>query len=465
MGEFDILPFILDISADKMVVTLTYTKENIEDGSANPTALYNVLTSNGVVFGVDKDVIDKAFTPFGAGKRIVIAKGLEPVNGQHGTVEYLFDQSKNLAPKDNGKGFVNYKDLGFVRNTVAGTIIANVTAPTAGNPGKTVFGDELPSKPGLEAKYKLGKNTELTEDGSQIVASIDGNLEWDGQAFIIAETLVINQDVGASTGNIDFIGDILIKGSVDENFTVISKKNISVNGTVCGATIISDGDVTVALGVIRSSIIAKGSVKINFAETAKVECEQNFVCSSCITCDVYCAGFLDVTAGKGVVLGGRITAVGGMRVNVLGSDKYTKTVVTLGKGAILAGERTSLIDKKVEIEQEITKLEQAGQLLSAQKKKLGTLPPDREAMLSQSIRQRFSYMRELKQFEARIKDVELSIREDSGVEIIVKKSLWNGVSISIGMKRIDIERQYTNHKVYLDVEHSGNIIIVPYAGK
>jgi uncharacterized protein (DUF342 family) len=374
----------------------------------------------------------------------------------------MYDISKNLAPKDDGKGVVDYKNLGFVRNIVTDSIIANITPPSHGEPGRDVLGNEIPARDGLPAKFRLGKNTKFSDDELNILAAVDGNLEWDGASFHVAETLVITQDVGPATGNIDFIGSVLVRGSVDENFTIISKKDVQVNGTVVGATVIADGNVTVNLGVIKTNITAKGDVTVNFCENAKIECEGNLRSSSCIMCNIFCGGMLEVTSGKGVIAGGQITAIGGIHANTIGSQSFIHTKLTLGKGAILAAERDSLIKKHEEITEQITRLEQAGILLSAQKKRQGgVLPPDKEALLVQATRNRFTFMRENKQYEARIDNIQRAIAEDSNVEVSAKRDFWNNVAVSIGTRHAETKTHYVNHKAYLDLQSTGDIIFVP----
>ena len=111
------------------------------------------------------------------------------------------------------------------------------------------------------AKFSVGKGTELVNDGTEIIASVDGNLVYTNGSFCIEESLLIRGDVDVSSGNIDFIGDIMVKGNVMEGFSVTSKKNVTIFGTVTNGTVTADGNITIKLGSINSKLRSeKGSI-------------------------------------------------------------------------------------------------------------------------------------------------------------------------------------------------------------
>ncbi|MDR0196741.1 MAG: FapA family protein, partial [Oscillospiraceae bacterium] len=244
-------------------------------------------------------------------KRLCIAKGKNPDNGLNGTVSYRFDRFRALSPQENEKGVIDYKDLGLVHNIVAGTIIAEITHETEGEDGYDIRGGVLKATCGQKAKYALGKCTIANEDETQIIAEKDGNLVWQKDRFTVEDTVVIKEDVGASTGNIDFIGDVVVKGNVMENFVVVSKRNVTIGGNITNAKIIADGNVEVKTGSVNSSISAKGNVKIGFCENSKIECGGDLSSASFVACDIFCNGVVSATSGKGVVVGGRMTSLKG----------------------------------------------------------------------------------------------------------------------------------------------------------
>ena len=89
---------------------------------------------------------------------------------------------------------------------------------------------EIPAKSGKSVPLPKGRNTEITEDGDTLIASMPGHVEFSGSTFQVKPVLDIDGDVDFSTGNIKFVGDVNIKGDVLSGFTVRSAGNIQVGG-------------------------------------------------------------------------------------------------------------------------------------------------------------------------------------------------------------------------------------------
>jgi len=79
-----------------------------------------------------------------------------------------------------------------------------------------------------------GKNVLLAEDGLSLLAGIDGRVEIiDGKIHIYA-VYEVSGNVDNSTGNIDFVGNVIIHGNVLTGFEVKSGGYIEVSGRVRG---------------------------------------------------------------------------------------------------------------------------------------------------------------------------------------------------------------------------------------
>ena len=111
---------------------------------------------------------------------------------------------------------VDYMSLNFIRNVSKGEPICRIFAPTDGVPGRTVLDRELTAVDGKKASAPVGRNTELSEDGSELLASMTGHVEFSGRSFQVKPVLEIAGNVDYSTGNINFTGDVTIRGDVVE---------------------------------------------------------------------------------------------------------------------------------------------------------------------------------------------------------------------------------------------------------
>jgi uncharacterized protein (DUF342 family) len=289
---------------------------------------------------------------------------------------------------------------------------------------------------------------------------VSGNLVWQKGCFSVEETLVIKENVDVSTGNVDFIGNVLVKGNVAENFTVKSKKNVTVNGSAMSATIIADGNIDISLGSVNSDIVAQGDVKLGFCESSKVECQGNFSSQSVIAGEVYCGGFFNATGGRGVVFGGKHTAIAGFTANIIGSESYTKTQVTLGNSAVLTEEKLELTNKIRDLEERTKKLLQVAEVLQEHKKSIGPLSADREAMLTTAIRSRFTFQREIKMLSMRISEIEKELDSVTDQNIYVNQHIWPGVTVRIGTELLIVDRHMTKIKIGKDPD--GHLAYLPH---
>jgi uncharacterized protein (DUF342 family) len=193
------------------------------------------LAAKGVRHNINHKLLDDIFEEKLFEMTHIIARMTPPKDGINGSIDYLFERNDSCVFKENEKGEVNFRDLGIIKNIRAGTIIANISLPTDGEPGMDVRGRPIPQTKGKPANFTVGAGTQTTPTGERIIAIIDGNLKWTNNQFIVEETVTIGTDVDLSVGNIDFIGDVVIKGMVNDGFKVRSGKSITVMGNVYAA--------------------------------------------------------------------------------------------------------------------------------------------------------------------------------------------------------------------------------------
>ncbi|MCL1881319.1 MAG: FapA family protein [Oscillospiraceae bacterium] len=456
----------VEISDDKMSAYLIFEEsETGEDVISLETVqkeidISEINLETGQV-EIEMPAIENALKNPAYGDRIIIARGIRPINGVDGIIEYRFETGGALTPKKNDKDEMDYKDLGLVKNIFTGTVIADITPETEGEDGIDVCGNAIKALPGKPPKYMVGQGTELDEEGLLITTTTDGNLAWHKDHFTVEEVMTIGEDVGPATGNVDFIGDVIIKGNVFEGFAVKSKKNILINGTVNNATIEADGNIEVKMGCVHSTLSAKGEIKIGFGEGCTLESGGDMISSNFISCDIVCKGSITAITGKGVAIGGKITAYKGMVFNSLGSAGYTKTNVTLGEAAILAKEKKELEIEEAGLNEKINQHVELANTLQAAKKMAGSLPKEREEMLSAAVRGRFQALNELKKIKKRIVIIDESFTDNTSLYVEVRKTVFPGVSVRIGEQRKKVESEWDRCRIAID--NTGEIEITPIA--
>lgn len=421
--------------------------------------IMSALANNNITYGIDEDMVRRIAKEKLYGEKFTVAVWTKPENGIDGTITYNYDKQVKIAPSEDERGFVDYKDLGLVRTVHKGDVIADITLPTEGTPGMDVRGKVLRQIVGKKAQYGVGTNTELTEDGLQIIASVDGNINYKGNAFVIDQVVTIQGDVDASVGNITFVGDVIVKGEVLEGFKISSNANIIVSGNVNGASLEADGDIIIKKGCINSNIIAHGSVTINFCEHSDIKCDGDLVSSNFVICDVYCGGTLSTKGKSGGLLGGTYTCLNSVEVSNIGTKNYTPTLLTVGDNALLSEEKESVNKQIAKLQNDLEKIVLVIDFLNQKKKELHSLPDDKEELLGNSCRQKILIGVDIKKLNKRIDEINVALASKQFLSVKCTGYMFPGVKIIINDATFKVESEYVRTRITLNSD--GEIYAAP----
>lgn len=216
------------------------------------------LTSSGIRYGVKEEALAKLAeqTEF---DNILIAEGIEATESIDDNIEINFNAEENGKEfVEDNKGRIDYKSIGHVESIKKGEILAVRKEGKEGQNGIDVKGGVKKHKPAKKVQLKAGEGCEL-KDENTIVASIEGKPSYKGNTFSVHQVHIIEKDVELKTGNIDFVGDIVIYGSVKEGMKVTSGHDLIVNKNVESAVIDSKGDLQILGNIINSNVNAGGT--------------------------------------------------------------------------------------------------------------------------------------------------------------------------------------------------------------
>lgn len=293
------------------------------------------IKAAGITSGIDFNNIKRIVNDKVYEVSACIARAVEPKKGANGYINFRFDKEHKLKPHQNEFGVANFRELNAIVPIHKNDVIADIVFPTEGVPGKNIFGELIPAEAGIQPKISLGKNTLVTLDGTKIIANCDGHIVFGNGSFQVEEAVTIKTDLDISVGNINFLGDVHIKGNVMEGFTVNAGKNIRIDGSVFGGEIVAGGNVTIVGGCINSKVTCDGNVDIGFCENAEIFCKGDVSSKQFAFCNVFCYGALTAKTNKGVICGGKITSMHDVTAGVIGSVKYTPTEIYIGDGSVL----------------------------------------------------------------------------------------------------------------------------------
>lgn len=284
-----------------------------------------------VTFGVDQRSLFTVFTKKPYFILCPVARGTLPTEGKDGWTKEHFPRDFSRFTGNEDSGTVDYRAQSCVQDIEKGTVICDIYPPTEGVAGTRVDGVSVPPKAVNPAPVPAGSSTALSEDGTKLLADMDGFLDFRDGKFHVKNILNITSDVDYSTGNIDFRGDVNIQGDVREQFSVKATGSISISGMVEAASVEAGGDVVISAGVSgnNQAVIRGKNVRARHLENCTVyaEClESDYI----LTSRIFCSDSVVAAGSRGSIIGGQVVAVNRIKANSIGSQSGRGTEITLG---------------------------------------------------------------------------------------------------------------------------------------
>ncbi|WWR17028.1 FapA family protein [Lachnospiraceae bacterium JLR.KK008] len=422
------------ISRDTMSVTARFYAPSNDGTVLGKEDIIIDLKLQGVVYGVCEDVLDDFVKNREYCKDLTIALGKEKVRGQDARVEYQFNTDTKARPTLQEDGSVDFFHLNTVNNCHKGDVLARLIPAVPAESGVNVFGEVLPGGDAKSAFLRYGKNVELSEDGDEIIALVDGHVMLDEGRVSVSDVLQL-KNVDHSTGNVDYYGGVHITGRVCENFTVKSGGTVIVEGVVEGAVIEAGGDVIIARGMNgmgKGKIKAGGNVIAKFFENAEVTADGYVDSDSILHSTVKAKDAVHVGGKRGFITGGRICAANGVDVKNLGSNMGADTTVEIGADPSLKNRVQDLQNLLMEGDKLIR---QTRPILDSATKKIksGAAVSDEQLSYVRELYLLYKMKkREIKSLEKELDKLQKILENSKHAAVIVRGDVYAGTRIVVG---------------------------------
>jgi uncharacterized protein (DUF342 family) len=401
-----------------------------------------------VVFGVKEDFLQDFIDKPVYHEKVVLAEGTKPADGKDAYIQYNFetDPSK-VRLREGSNGRVDFKELNIIQNVVENQPLAKKIPAEQGVFGRTVTGKSIPAKNGRDIALPLGDNVRVADDGLTILANINGQVIVASNKINVEPVLTIKGDVNLKTGNVIFLGTVLITGNVEDGFSVKASGNIEVNGGVAKAELDAEGDIIIHQGINGKSggmIRAGRSIWARFIENANIESGNMVVASDGIINSHVDAQNRIICQGKRAnIMGGRLRALEEINAKVLGNPTGTETICEVGLDPKSKAELEVLTVAKESAAKELEDIKLNLQTLINIKKQRKSLPPDKETYMQELMERRQVLMIDLKKAEEGIlkKQEALNSLKIRG-RISASTKVFPGVKILIKDAKEDVRTEY-----------------------
>jgi len=365
-----------------------------------------------------------------------IAGAKESVRGADATIAYLFDayHAKSGPKVSEETGCVDYRDLSLFENVEPGSPLARKNPITMGEDGMDITGIAIKAEAGKDVQLPKGKNTCVSpDDPDLLIAQLAGTPKLVNGKINVDDMIVV-EDVDFSTGNINFNGDVLVKGIVNAGFTIDAGGDITCKDAVESANLTAKGNIYLKRGIKgmnRSKVNAGLNVYAKFIENCTVYANESVIVEEEIMHSVVLANErVEVTHPKGVIMGGTTKARELIRSPFIGSDMAVKTNLEVGIAPHLKEQIDDLSDSLTVKLKDLEKASKNLYTLNNMREKNG-LAPEREELFHQLGNITTQLKAEVEEIAENIAELEGGLRSSAGCRVEAKKTIYPGVIITI----------------------------------
>lgn len=413
--------------------------------------LLSKLTEKGIVYGLKNGVLDNLATNKNHNENVLVAEGDYPIHGKDAEIKFYFYKDKKILPSIRENGRADFKNLNLIENVNKGQLLAVKIPPEPGKEGKNIFGEPVESKDGRDINIPAGKNVEVSEDGLSCCASEDGQVLFVGNKINVFPVFEVQGDVGTSTGNIDFLGSVIVRGNVREGFKIRAEGDVEVYGAVEGAEIISNSNVILHKGIQgrnKGLINARGDIAVKYVENSQIIAGNNIIVGGAIMHSNVTAGDkVEVSGRKGLIVGGTVRAGDDIIAKIIGSSLATSTVLEVGVDPILKQNYLKEKEKKINIEIDYKRTKQAIDLLHKMDR-ANRLPASKKVTLNKLYNTLKHLEEQLKQIDNYVELMEKEILKIDKGRIKVLDKIYPGVKIIIGNSVMKVKDELENVILY-----------------
>jgi uncharacterized protein (DUF342 family) len=480
----------INVSADAMEATAELVREI---GAGRPLVEADVekaLADAGVIKGIIPGAVEYACNIARAKGRCVqvLALGEHPVAKGNSRVKWLLPVRVSSAKKDEKSSKAEIAEsLALAKAKAAAGQNAGKKAAvekpesaakpseqakpvpvTTGTPIAEIYEPEAADRPGFDVKGTVleVKNTspvvvehdnavkeETVEQGQKqasgggsykrLIASHAGELTYDGAKLEISNMHGVKGDVGPSTGNIKFAGEIRITGKINPGFAVMADRNVLVAGSAESAMISSGGKVIIAQGINgegRGVVRAKNTIEAGFAEKATLMAVEN-IClkAGSVLCNIKTNGKLLITSETGKLAGGVCKARLGVDVTDIGQVKGNRTEISFGQDY--------LVQDQIEVtEKEIENVKAALIQIEVKIKQAAGNMPVLEKMRLEKVK----LMKSLEQLNLKVFTLREKFEEHFDSEIRIRGTIYAGVVMESHNRYYEIIQPRSHVIFYFD---------------
>lgn len=360
----------------------------------------------------------------------IFLEGRRPMPPKEGYIQWsrpFFETGFEIDPET---GLMDYRKPRGQRAVAADEHIATLVFPQPGEDGRDLMGRTIPTGRPKPFKAKAGVNVRMDPADGKFYASRSGRVRFTSGLISIDEVYTIEGSVGLKTGHIKHPGALSVSLNVESESEIEAIGDIEIHGSVENAAITTQGRLIVHGGITggpKCRIRAAGSVQARYIQLADIEAGGDVVAEREIDqCTIKTQGAVIMAHGR--IVGGDITALGGVTTDQIGSEAFLRTTITVGEDYTI---RRLIEVKKTEIAAQRENLIRISERLGPLKRMGQSVPPKLRDLLIKLLDEATKANEDIKRLEKEVEDLKTQSETLTKKEIIVRRRILPDVLIRI----------------------------------
>lgn len=322
--------------------------------------IYQDLERREIVFGIKEEAITDLIDRRRMNEKILIAEGIPAKRGKDGWFEWFVRLDLPRIPAPLPDGGVDYVNIEAFEMVEEGEKIAVYHRAETGVSGKNIYGETIHGENGMEKKPLRGIGFQIEPDGVTYTSKMSGKFEFTAGRILITNMLIIRENVTAVTGKLEVDGSVYVVGSISSGGYIKATGDIIIEHNVETCRLIAGGNVMIKTGSCSKNdcfIDAGGEVSGSFFEAANINAGGNVKANYIMNSTIKTMGRVIVSGSKGMLLGGRISAVRGVDTYNLGNRLHLKTILDIGRNELYEKEQAAYEKKREKLLSDLEALE------------------------------------------------------------------------------------------------------------
>ncbi|MBT2660185.1 FapA family protein [Bacillus sp. ISL-45] len=433
------------LSQDRLTAELILDTEN-KELAFSVEELLDILEAEKIVFGVKKDLLTQiSENPYSFDYPVTIAAGEPKVDGADAYLRNELHYNSRLDHK-----VFNFRSVMLIPSVRKGQLLASVVPPMNGTQGTDVTGRMIPAKPGRPIRVKPGNNV-MFESG-QFFAVCDGQVSITDKAVSVNPVFEVKGDLDLRTGNIDFVGNITIRGNVPSGYELKAGGDIVVEGLVEAANLQAEGNIIIKGGVagaMKGKVRAGGNLLASYLNQANVKAGQDIIVrSSILHSKLTASGNVDCRTGT--IIGGTISAGRNIFVKELGNELFTKTELAVGWDPLLEQAEIETLQFIETAKENIRKLTEIEVKLAGIGNRAGGLKAEQQQMISKQRNTRQNVETGLAELVAELEFLKMEKQDRLYSSLFVLERVFPNTKVFFGKYAILTNQLYKKVSFHLE---------------